>query len=55
MINFDGVNFSEHRSEKEISFFWCSVYNNDNNNDNNDGKVEMKERIDNIHWEIMAG
>ena len=27
MINFDGVNFSEHRSEKVISFFWRSVYN----------------------------
>ena len=24
-INFDGVNFSERRSEKVISFFWRSV------------------------------
>ena len=26
MINFDVVDFSEHRSEEVISFFWCSVY-----------------------------
>ena len=26
MIDFDGVNFSEHRSEEVISFFWRSVY-----------------------------
>ena len=24
MINFDAVDFSEHRSEEVISFFWCS-------------------------------
>ena len=26
MINFDAVDFSEHRSEEVISFFWRSVY-----------------------------
>ena len=26
MINFDAVEFSECRSEEEISFFWRSVY-----------------------------
>ena len=26
IINFDAVNFSEHRSEEVVSFFWCSVY-----------------------------
>ena len=26
MINFDGVDFSERRSEEVMSFFWCSVY-----------------------------
>ena len=25
-INFDDVDFSEHRPEEVISFFWCSVY-----------------------------
>ena len=29
-INFDGVDFSECRSEEVISFFWCSVYVNAN-------------------------
>ena len=27
MINFDDVDFSEHRPEEVISFFWRSVYN----------------------------
>ena len=26
MINFDSVDFSEHRPEEVISFFWRSVY-----------------------------
>ena len=26
IINFDAVDFREHRSEEAISFFWCSVY-----------------------------
>ena len=26
MINFDAVDFSEHRSEEVITFFWRSVY-----------------------------
>ena len=26
MITFDAVDFSEHRSEEVISFFWRSVY-----------------------------
>ena len=26
IINFDAVDFSEHRPEEVISFFWCSVY-----------------------------
>ena len=28
MINFDGVDFSERRSEEVMSFFWWSVYIN---------------------------
>ena len=27
MINFDSVDFSEHRPEEVICFFWRSVYN----------------------------
>ena len=27
MINFNVVEFSEHRSEEVINFFWCSVCN----------------------------
>ena len=26
MINFGGINFSEHHSKEVISFFWRSVY-----------------------------
>ena len=35
MSNFDGVNFREHHSEEMISFFWRSVYNDNNSNDDN--------------------